>query len=64
MEPGKLDVSSIVARTSRSYDALTYTSDPFPLTHPGLAGAIAAVRPRYGAARAGAGAGALLRGGR
>lgn len=37
----ELDVSSIVARTSRSYDALPYTSDPFPNTHPSLLGAIA-----------------------
>ena len=36
-----LDVSSIVARTSRNYDALPYTSDPFPRTHPSLVGAIA-----------------------
>jgi methyltransferase-like protein/2-polyprenyl-3-methyl-5-hydroxy-6-metoxy-1,4-benzoquinol methylase len=36
-----LDVSTIVARTSRSYDALPYTSDPFPSTHPSLVGAIA-----------------------
>jgi SAM-dependent methyltransferase len=36
-----LDVSAIVARTSRSYDALPYTSDPFPATHPSLVGAIA-----------------------
>jgi SAM-dependent methyltransferase len=35
------DVSAIVARTSRSYDALPYTSDPFPATHPALVGAIA-----------------------
>jgi SAM-dependent methyltransferase len=37
----ELDVSSIVARTSRSYDALPYTSDPFPTTHPSLLAAIA-----------------------
>jgi len=36
-----LDVASIVARTSRSYDALPYTSNPFPNTHPSLLGAIA-----------------------
>ena len=35
------DVSAIVERTSRSYDALPYTSDPFPATHPALVGAIA-----------------------
>jgi 2-polyprenyl-3-methyl-5-hydroxy-6-metoxy-1,4-benzoquinol methylase len=37
----ELDVASIVARTARSYDALPYTSDPFPNTHPSLLGAIA-----------------------
>ncbi len=37
----ELDESSIVARTSRSYDALPYTSDPFPNTHPALLAAIA-----------------------
>jgi len=37
----ELDVSAIVARTSRSYDALPYTSDPFPTTHPARVGAIA-----------------------
>src|SRR5579863_5413276 len=37
----EVDVASIVARTSRSYDALPYTSDPFPNTHPSLLGAIA-----------------------
>ncbi len=37
----ELDVSSIVARTARSYDTLPYTSDPFPNTHPSLLGAIA-----------------------
>jgi SAM-dependent methyltransferase/methyltransferase-like protein len=36
-----LDVASIVARTSRSYDALPYTSNPFPNTHPSLLGALA-----------------------
>ncbi len=41
MPPAEPDVSSIVARTSRSYDALPYTSNPFPLTHPALTGAIA-----------------------
>ena len=35
------DVSAIVERTARSYDALPYTSDPFPATHPALVGAIA-----------------------
>ncbi len=37
----ELDVASIVARTSRSYDALPYISDPFPNTHPSLIAAIA-----------------------
>lgn len=37
----ELEVASIVARTSRSYDALPYTSDPIPNTHPSLLGAIA-----------------------
>lgn len=37
----ELDVASIVARTSRSYDSLPYTSHPFPNTHPSLLGAIA-----------------------
>jgi SAM-dependent methyltransferase/methyltransferase-like protein len=36
-----LDVASVVARTSRSYDALPYISNPFPNTHPSLLGAIA-----------------------
>ena len=35
------DVATIVARTARSYDALPYTSDPFPATHPSHLGAIA-----------------------
>jgi SAM-dependent methyltransferase/methyltransferase-like protein len=35
------DLAAIVARTSRSYDALPYRSDPFPHTHPSLIGAIA-----------------------
>jgi len=35
------DLSSLLTRTSRSYDALPYTSDPFPTTHPSLAAAIA-----------------------
>jgi methyltransferase-like protein/trans-aconitate methyltransferase len=35
------DVSSIVARTARSYDALPYASDPFPFTHPAQVGAVA-----------------------
>src|SRR5580700_4339267 len=35
------DVSSIVARTAKSYDALPYASDPFPFTHPAHLGAIA-----------------------
>ena len=35
------DFASIVARTARSYDALPYTSNPFPNTHPSLLGAIA-----------------------
>src|SRR5579871_1989165 len=37
----ELDLAAIVARTSRSYDALPYRSDPFPQTHPSLIGAIA-----------------------
>ncbi len=37
----ELDIASIVARTSRSYDALPYISDPFPNTHPSLIAAIA-----------------------
>jgi SAM-dependent methyltransferase/methyltransferase-like protein len=37
----ELDVASIVARTSRSYDAMPYTSKPFPNTHPSLLGAVA-----------------------
>jgi SAM-dependent methyltransferase len=37
----ELDVAAIVARTSRSYDALPYTSNPFPITHPSLIGAVA-----------------------
>jgi len=37
MTVSELDVSSIVARTSRSYDALPYTSDPFPLRRAGTA---------------------------
>lgn len=41
MAVSELDVSSIVARTSRSYDALPYVSVPFPRTHPSLLGAIA-----------------------
>lgn len=41
MPVSDLDVSSIVARTARSYDALPYVSEPFPLTHPSLLGAIA-----------------------
>jgi len=41
MPPAESDISAIVARTSRSYDALPYTSNPFPLTHPALIGAIA-----------------------
>jgi SAM-dependent methyltransferase/methyltransferase-like protein len=35
------DLSSMLARTSRSYDALPYTSDPFPNTHPSLLAAVA-----------------------
>jgi hypothetical protein len=35
------DVSSIVARTAKSYDALPYASDPFAFTHPAHLGAIA-----------------------
>jgi methyltransferase-like protein/trans-aconitate methyltransferase len=35
------DVSSIVARTARNYDALPYASDPFPSTHPSALAAIA-----------------------
>jgi methyltransferase-like protein/SAM-dependent methyltransferase len=35
------DVATIVARTARSYDALPYTSDPFPFTHPSWLGALA-----------------------
>jgi trans-aconitate methyltransferase len=35
------DVAAIVARTARSYDALPYTSDPFPFTHPSQLGAVA-----------------------
>jgi methyltransferase-like protein/trans-aconitate methyltransferase len=41
MPPAESDISAIVARTSRSYDALPYVSNPFPLTHPALIGAIA-----------------------
>jgi SAM-dependent methyltransferase len=41
MPPAEPDISAIVARTSRSYDALPYTSNPFPMTHPALVGAIA-----------------------
>jgi cyclopropane fatty-acyl-phospholipid synthase-like methyltransferase/methyltransferase-like protein len=41
MPVSDLDVSSIVARTSRSYDALPYQSDPFPRTHPSALAAIA-----------------------
>jgi hypothetical protein len=41
MPPAEPDISAIVARTSRSYDALPYTSNPFPMTHPALIGAIA-----------------------
>jgi hypothetical protein len=36
-----LDVDAIVARTSRSSDALPYLSDPLPNTHPSHVGAIA-----------------------
>jgi len=36
-----LDLSSTIARTSRSYDALPYTSDSFPNTHPALLAAVA-----------------------
>ncbi|HLH89404.1 MAG TPA: class I SAM-dependent methyltransferase [Xanthobacteraceae bacterium] len=41
MPPAEPDISAIVARTSRSYDALPYVSNPFPMTHPALTGAIA-----------------------
>jgi methyltransferase-like protein len=41
MAASDLDVSAIVARTSRNYDALPYTSVPFPNTHPAHTGAIA-----------------------
>jgi hypothetical protein len=56
----ELDVSAIVARTSRSYDALPDTSDPFPSTHPAPVGATARLFA-LGAARAGAHARARLR---
>jgi SAM-dependent methyltransferase len=35
------DLSSILTRTARSYDALPYTSDPFPITHPSHTAAVA-----------------------
>src|SRR6266700_2624123 len=41
MAVSDLDLSSHLARTARSYDALPYTADPFPGTHPSLLGAIA-----------------------
>jgi 2-polyprenyl-3-methyl-5-hydroxy-6-metoxy-1,4-benzoquinol methylase/methyltransferase-like protein len=41
MPKAEPDISAIVARTSRSYDALPYTSNPIPKTHPALVGAIA-----------------------
>src|SRR5262249_44850110 len=41
MAPSNPDLSSILTRTSRSYDALPYTADPFPHTHPSLMAAIA-----------------------
>ena len=48
MPPAEPDISAIVARTSRSYDALPYVSNPFPMTHPALvsAGAELRVTPR------------------
>jgi methyltransferase-like protein/trans-aconitate methyltransferase len=36
-----LDLTSHLARNSRSYDALPYVPEPFPATHPALLGAIA-----------------------
>jgi SAM-dependent methyltransferase len=41
MPVSETDVSSIVARTARSYDTLPYASDPFPFTHPAQLGAVA-----------------------